>query len=46
MTGGILADSMGFQKTFLVGAPIIAMSMALLTFAVKETAGAEAAAEG
>ena len=46
LTGGVLADSIGFQKTFLVGAMIIAMSMALLTFAVKETTGAKAAVEG
>ena len=45
LTGGVLADSIGFQRTFLVGALIIAISMALLTFAVKETTGAKAAVE-
>ena len=37
LTGGVLADTIGFQKTFLVGAMVIAVSILLLTFAVDET---------
>ncbi|UCE90875.1 MAG: MFS transporter [Methanobacteriota archaeon] len=45
LTGGVLADSIGFQRTFLVGTSVIAVSIALLAFVVKETSGARAQAQ-
>jgi len=39
LTGGLLADSIGFQKTFLAGASIIVVSLIMLTLTVQETAG-------
>lgn len=39
LTGGLLADSIGFQKTFLAGASIIVVSLIMLTLTIQETAG-------
>lgn len=39
LSGGILADTIGFQKTFLVGAMVIAVSIALFAFVVEESSG-------
>ena len=44
LTGGVLADTIGFQKTFLVGTMIIALSIVLFMFAVEETSGTRAQA--
>ena len=39
LAGGVLADAIGFQKTFLVGAMVICVSIVLFMFAVEETSG-------
>ena len=44
LSGGILADTIGFQKTFLVGAMVIAVSIALFAFVVEESSGRKAMA--
>lgn len=39
LSGGVLSDVIGFQKTFMVGASIIAVSTVLFASVVKETSG-------
>jgi MFS family permease len=39
ISGGFLADVLGFQNTFLIGASIILMSVIMVTIVLEETAG-------
>jgi len=39
LIGGLCADSLGFQKTFVAGACIIVVSLTMLTLTIQETAG-------
>lgn len=41
LSGGILSDLIGFQKTFMIGAAIILISLVLLSTVVEETAGSK-----
>jgi len=42
LSGGALADTIGFQSTFLIGASIIFIALLLLIFVVEETHGKKA----